>query len=161
MRMAGFLLSAAVLGGIIVYCLGLLGDAEGPEPARIAALLVSSAVAVAILCKCLPSRRPRADSARAPLPESTLGLCAMGIAAWFPVLVLFAVRHIEMPRWTWNTLGWLFFVSLVWGLFFLLFSAGIGFLALGRAKSRGAKWIVALVHLSAPMGYAAWWFTFP
>jgi len=163
-RMAGFLLSAAVLGLVVGTFVELTRDAErlrAASPWRYAVLLVAAGAAVLVLCRCLPGPRPRTDLAWAPLPESTFRLCGVGIAAWLPVLLMFVMAHFQLPDWVYSTLGIPLFFSIVLGPFFLLFTIGIGILAVGRAKSRGAKWIVALVHLSAPMGYAAWWFSSP
>lgn len=93
--------------------------------------------------------------------ESLLRLCAVGIAAWIVVLLLFVVAHVELPEWTEEAV---FHLIMPWGLLFavpmfLLLAAGIGIVAIGKARSRGAKWIVALVHFSPPLGYAAWWLT--
>lgn len=92
-------------------------------------------------------------------------LCAVGICAWSLVLLLFAlphaVHHVRLPEeeaLTLYPLVFLFFF--LFDLFlmpiFLLFTVGIGILALGKAKSGRAKWIVALVHFSAPIAYVCW-----
>jgi hypothetical protein len=110
---------------------------------------------------------PRGPAARAELtPGSVLGLCGIGIAAWIVVLLLFLVVHVPLPDWLGLPLAFLlsfpfaWFVPIpVWPSLLVLFAAGIGVLAVGKARTRRAKWIVALVHFTAPFAYAALFLT--
>jgi len=164
-RPGALLLSAAILVCAFAYgfyLLWYLEDLSAPDAPRwyFAGLVVALAAAVPVLWEASwPARRARQEAPESTAPERLWHLCAPGVAAWLWVLVLFG------RWWSWSPLVLLGPVVsprllLVAVPAFLLFSMGIGILAIGKAKSRGAKWIVALANFSAPAGYALWWMSF-
>ncbi len=101
-----------------------------------------------------------------PRSERLLRLCAVGLTAWVFVILLFLTTHVGMPEDVAIVLFLItcfpFLLPPLPGLtvaLFVCFSMGIGLLAVGKAASPRAKWIVALAHFTAPIGFAAWWLT--
>ena len=170
MRVVGLILSAAVLVGIVGHCLRLLQDPERmsrTSPWHYVGLLVAVVVAVVIFSESQPARQRRQDRHDRPPRESLLRLCSVGLMAWVLVLLLFlgayVVPHVTLPDAIVETVPfavfWLPFGLLFTVPMFLLLSTGIGILAIGKAKSVRAKWTVALVYFSPPLGFVAWWLT--
>lgn len=164
MRAGARVLTTAILVCAFAYGLQLLRSWIGLPDYQVPVL---SCVALAVflvatpllICKvALPARRAGEERAAVAARETTWHLCAVGIYAWSLVFFQYAAIHDSLPE---EVLMFLSVILLPFSLLFflvpmfMLFSVGIGILALGKAKSRRAKWIVALVDFSAPVGYAA------
>lgn len=162
MRAGARILTVAILVCAFAYGLQLLRSWIGLPDYHVPVL---SCVALAVFLVAafrvaLPARRAGEEQPTAAARENTWRLCAVGVVAWLLVLAQFS----SLVETGWLKLLWIFLPMSPYGIlvpFFLLFSAGIGFLALGKARSRRAKWTVALVDFSPPIGYAAaaWWLT--
>lgn len=165
MRVGAGVLAVAILICAFAYGIHVLGSwLRLPDQVPVlyyVALAVFLVVAFLLICKvALPARPAGEEQPTAAAREKTWRLCAVGIVGWLLVLAQFS----SLVETGWLRLLWIFVPMSPYGIlvpFFLLFSVGIGILALGKAKSRRAKWIVALADLSPPIGYAAaaWWLT--
>jgi len=165
MRLGVVLFSAALLVFALAYGFYLLSYLEDLSLADVPlwfclGLVVSVAAGVLVLWEASwPARRSRKETTESAPPERTGHLCAAGIAAWLCVLLLFASRRVDLRDGPLRMLGPVLHPGLLHLAVpaFVLFAIGTGILAIGRAGSPRAKWIVALAHFTPPLGYVAFW----